>query len=64
MVKRSSCPPLKPVWLTIKQSRQVYNLSERFLYKMIAAGKLRSTKVGYRRLVSTESLNELLAAGE
>lgn len=46
--------------MTIRQSREATGLSQRTLYDLITKGKLKSVKVGRRRLILYQSLEELL----
>ena len=45
---------------TLRQASQASGLSRRKLYGLIAEGRLRSIKIGKRRLVVWRSLQELL----
>jgi excisionase family DNA binding protein len=47
----------------INEAVATYRLSRSTLYKLIAAGKLRSIKIGGRRLVPRDSLESLLTGG-
>ena len=49
--------------VTLKQASEVSGLSIRKLYDLIAEGKLKSVRVGRRRLVLYRSLEELIAQG-
>ena len=49
--------------VTLKQASEVSGLSIRKLYDLIAEGKLKSVRVGRRRLVLYKSLEELIARG-
>jgi len=48
----------------IDEAAAAIGLSRSTLYKLIAAGTLRSVKVGGRRLVPVASLEALLAEGD
>jgi excisionase family DNA binding protein len=50
---------MKPEWLTIQQVEVVYNIPPRTLYKLLAAGKVRSKTIGRRRLIEVASVEEL-----
>ncbi|HLI30352.1 MAG TPA: helix-turn-helix domain-containing protein [Terriglobia bacterium] len=46
--------------LTLGEASSHTGLSQRTIYNLIAAGKLRSTKIGKRRLVLYDSLEALI----
>lgn len=46
--------------LSIKEAAQACGLSRATLYRLIAEGKLRTLKVGARRLVPTRAIDALL----
>jgi excisionase family DNA binding protein len=47
----------------VNEAVAVYRLSRSTLYKLIAAGKLRTIKIGGRRLIPREALETLLTSG-
>jgi excisionase family DNA binding protein len=47
--------------LRVRDAARAYSLSKTRIYEMIAAGRLKSLKVGGRRLVTVDSLESLLA---
>ena len=47
----------------LNEAVAAYRLSRSTLYKLIAAGKLRTAKVGGRRLIPRDALEALLAEG-
>jgi excisionase family DNA binding protein len=47
----------------IDEAAAAYRLSRSTLYKLIAAGALRSVKVGGRRLIPVEAIEALLTGG-
>jgi excisionase family DNA binding protein len=48
----------------INEAAAAYRLSRSTLYKLMAAGTLRSVKVGGRRLIPVEALEALIAEGD
>ena len=48
---------------SIKEAAHACGLSRATLYRLIAAGKLRTVKVGARRLVPVEAIDALLREG-
>jgi excisionase family DNA binding protein len=48
----------------VKEAAAVYRLSRSTLYKLMAAGILRTVKVGGRRLIPRDALEALLEGGE
>ena len=49
--------------ITVKAAADITGLSERSVWRLIATGKLRTTKIGARTLIFADSLDELLEAG-
>jgi excisionase family DNA binding protein len=47
----------------INEAADAYRLSRSTLYKLIAAGALRSVKVGGRRLIPVEAMEALIMGG-
>ena len=47
----------------VDEAAAVYGLSRSTLYKLIAAGTLRSAKVGTRRLIPVDAMEALIAGG-
>jgi hypothetical protein len=54
----------RPIWITVRRTESDYGLSVRTQYRLIAAGRLKSTTVGRRRLNSVDSIEQILASGE
>lgn len=54
----------RPQWITVQRTVEDYGLSTRVQYRLIAAGRLKSTTVGRRRLNSVDSIEQILASGE
>jgi excisionase family DNA binding protein len=48
---------------SIRETERAVNLSHATIYRLIAAGKLRTVKVGARRLVPVEAIDALLREG-
>jgi len=48
----------------VNEAVATYRLSRSTLYKLMGAGKLRSVKVGGRRLIPVEAIEALIAGGE
>lgn len=53
--------PMPTRALRVRDAARAYSLSKTRIYEMIAAGRLKSLKVGGRRLVTVDSLESLLA---
>jgi len=47
----------------VNEAAAAYRLSRSTLYKLIATGKLRTVKVGGRRLIPVDAMEALLAEG-
>jgi excisionase family DNA binding protein len=47
---------------SIRETERAVNLSRATLYRLIAAGKLTTVKVGARRLVPVSAINALLGS--
>lgn len=47
----------------VNEAAAAYRLSRSTLYKLMAAGKLRTVKIGGRRLIPVDSIEALLAGG-
>ena len=47
----------------VDEAAAAYRLSRSTLYKLMAAGTLRSVKVGGRRLIPVEAIEALIAGG-
>jgi excisionase family DNA binding protein len=56
---RISAAPLPRFAFSIAESKVITGLSRSSLYRLIAAGKLRTVKRGQRRLVPTAELQKL-----
>lgn len=54
-------PNPDPVFLSVKATAQALGLSKPTIYVLLNEGVLRSTKIGKRRLVSFDSVQELAA---
>ncbi len=50
--------------LSIKEAAQSCGLSRATLYRLIAEGKLTTSKIGARRLVPVGAIDALLSGGE
>jgi excisionase family DNA binding protein len=48
-----------PLWLDFNEAMSVAGIRKTTLYKLIEEGRVRSTKVGHKRLVWTQSLVDL-----
>jgi excisionase family DNA binding protein len=48
---------------SIRETERAVNLSRATIYRLIAAGKLTTVKVGARRLVPVEAIDALLSGG-
>ena len=48
---------------SIRETERAVNLSHSTIYRLIAAGKLTTVKVGARRLVPVEAIDALLREG-
>ena len=49
----------KPITVTIKETKRLTGLGRSKLYELIGDGKLKTTKVGRRRLVYFDSIERL-----
>ena len=47
--------------LRVRDAAQTYSISKTRIYELIAAGKLKSLRVGGRRLITVDSLESLIA---
>src|SRR5688572_15344461 len=56
-------PQMSKRIITVKAAADTTGLSERSVWRLIATGKLRTTKIGTRTLIFADSLDELLEAG-
>ena len=56
--------PKEPMLLTLKETAVVLRVGRSKLYELIAAGKLRSVKIGGCRRISATALAEFVAALE
>jgi excisionase family DNA binding protein len=56
--------PKEPMLLTLKETAMVLRLGRSKLYELMAAGKLRSVKIGGSRRISATALAEFIAALE
>jgi len=64
MTKKAQPRQIQPVGLSIEETIKATGLGRSSLYKEIAAGRLKSYKVGRRRLVSPEALKQWAQAAE
>ena len=51
-----------PLTVSVATAKQVSGLGHTLIYQMISTGRLRSTKVGGKRLINYASLKELVGA--
>jgi excisionase family DNA binding protein len=56
--------PKEPMLLTLKETAMMLRLGRSKLYELMAAGKLRSVKIGGSRRISATALAEFVAALE
>jgi excisionase family DNA binding protein len=56
--------PKEPMLLTLKETAVVLRVGRSKLYELMAAGKLRSVKIGGSRRISATALAEFVAALE
>lgn len=54
----------EPLAVTVPVALQISGLGRTTLYSLIARGKIKSVRVGSRRLISFASLKAFLSAGE
>ena len=47
--------------LRVRDAAQTYSISKTRIYELIAAGKLKSLRIGGRRLITVDSLENLIA---
>jgi len=50
----------RPVWVTVRTTKELTDLGTTKIYELIAAKHLRSIKVGRRRLVEYSSIENLI----
>jgi excisionase family DNA binding protein len=62
--KTSTPKPDEKRALRVKEASAIYGLSRSTLYVLMAAGRLRTVKVGGRRLIPRDALEALLNEGE
>ena len=55
---------VKRLALSIREAEQASGLSRATLYRLIGSGKLKTVKVGARRLVPITSIDALLDGGD
>lgn len=60
MKEQDQAPTLAPLAFSVRDSSRVTGLSERTINTLIATKKLRSVKIGRRRLVPMDAIRELL----
>ena len=53
-------PDQRPVWVTVRTTKELTDLGTTKIYELIAAKQLRSIKVGRRRLVEYSSIENLI----
>jgi excisionase family DNA binding protein len=53
----------EPRAFSIRETERAVNLSRATIYRLIAAGKLKTVKVGARRLVPVAAIDALLDGG-
>ncbi len=51
----------KPLLLSIKQAVHDLGISRTALYELIAAGKIKSVKIGRRRLIPSQAIDDFIA---
>jgi excisionase family DNA binding protein len=52
----------KPITVTVKQACRLLGLGNTSVWKLISTGRLRTIRIGKRRLVVFQSIEELVAA--
>ena len=60
MDKRQEHQAQRPVWVTVRTTKELTDLGTTKIYELIAAKHLRSIKVGRRRLVEYSSIENLI----
>jgi len=58
----SSAAELRPITVTVQQARRLLGLGNTSVWKLIGDGRLRTVRIGKRRLILYESLEELIAS--
>jgi hypothetical protein len=56
--------PIEPITLTVPSALRASGLGRTKFYELIAAAKIKTIKIGSRRLVVYSSLKDLLSGGE
>lgn len=54
--------PPEPITVTVTEAKRVTGLGNTTIYVLLGNGRLKSTKVGTRRLIYMDSIRELLGA--
>jgi excisionase family DNA binding protein len=57
----STFDPQKPITVSVKRAMEITGLRTTLIYDLIGQGKLESTKVGGKRLIRYESLEQLVS---
>jgi excisionase family DNA binding protein len=52
----------KPITVTVQDARRLLGLGNTSIWKLISAGKLQTVRIGKRRLILYESIEELIAS--
>jgi len=52
----------KPITVTVQATRGLLGLGNTSIWKLIAEGRLRTVRIGKRRLILYESIEELIAS--
>jgi Helix-turn-helix domain len=60
-VPRTTDELVKEIFLTVPEAAQVARVCEAAMWNMLADGKVKSVKIGVKRLVDTASLLDFLA---
>lgn len=63
MLQKSTIEPAEKRAFHVKEAAATYRLSRSTLYKMMAAGTLRTVKIGGRRLIPRDVLEALISEG-
>jgi excisionase family DNA binding protein len=60
---QSHTPRIEARALRIKDAAQAYGISRSLIYKMMADGRLRTVKIGKRRLIPVAAIEALFEGG-
>jgi excisionase family DNA binding protein len=60
-MERAAVPPQERLAFSVIEAAEMLGISRAMVYVLIEAGKIRSRKIGARRVITREALAEFLA---